>query len=153
VCVGGGGGSLLWRTIVWVCMGGERRGVRITRSMAVAVLLLVVSVRFCGGSGDMRGSLAGMPLACMVLLGDGARSAELSFLLTWPATLQPAISPPTQPPARPPLPPALPCPPAENCSLLWLPPWSNPWLLAAISVSMLLHMIILYTPPLAAMFR
>lgn len=42
---------------------------------------------------------------------------------------------------------------AENCSLLSLPPWSNPWLLAAIAVSVVLHLLILYTPPLAAMFR
>eukprot|EP00271_Cylindrocystis_brebissonii_P017538 TRINITY_DN4602_c0_g1_i1.p1 TRINITY_DN4602_c0_g1~~TRINITY_DN4602_c0_g1_i1.p1 ORF type:complete len:132 (-),score=12.95 TRINITY_DN4602_c0_g1_i1:144-539(-) len=33
-----------------------------------------------------------------------------------------------------------------------LPPWSNPWLLAAIALSMLLHVLILYVPPLAAMF-
>lgn len=41
---------------------------------------------------------------------------------------------------------------SEDCSLLSLPPWSNPWLLGAISLSMLLHMIILYVPPLAVMF-
>lgn len=31
--------------------------------------------------------------------------------------------------------PRVPLTPAENCSLLALPPWSNPWLLAAIAVS------------------
>lgn len=41
---------------------------------------------------------------------------------------------------------------SENQSLLVLPPWSNPWLLAAIALSMALHMLILYVPPLAAMF-
>ncbi|EFN52580.1 hypothetical protein CHLNCDRAFT_138588 [Chlorella variabilis] len=41
---------------------------------------------------------------------------------------------------------------SENCSLLALPPWSNLWLLAAISVSVALHLLILYVPPLAAMF-
>ncbi|PRW20976.1 calcium-transporting ATPase endoplasmic reticulum-type isoform A [Chlorella sorokiniana] len=41
---------------------------------------------------------------------------------------------------------------SENCSLLALPPWSNPWLLAAIAVSVVLHLLILYVPPLAAMF-
>ena len=41
---------------------------------------------------------------------------------------------------------------SEDCSLLSLPPWSNPWLLGAICLSMLLHMIILYVPPLAVMF-
>ncbi|PSC71819.1 calcium-transporting ATPase endoplasmic reticulum-type [Micractinium conductrix] len=41
---------------------------------------------------------------------------------------------------------------SENCSLLALPPWSNPWLLAAIAVSVILHLLILYVPPLAAMF-
>eukprot|EP00850_Spirogloea_muscicola_P005663 SM000026S08912 [mRNA] locus=s26:447090:456715:+ [translate_table: standard] len=41
---------------------------------------------------------------------------------------------------------------SENQSLLVLPPWSNPWLLAAITVSMLLHFLILYVPLLALMF-
>jgi len=41
---------------------------------------------------------------------------------------------------------------SENCSLLTLPPWSNPWLLGAISLSMLLHVAILYIPPLSVMF-
>jgi magnesium-transporting ATPase (P-type) len=41
---------------------------------------------------------------------------------------------------------------SENCSLLVLPPWSNLWLLAAIGVSVALHLLILYVPPLAAMF-
>lgn len=41
---------------------------------------------------------------------------------------------------------------SENNSLLQLPPWSNLWLLAAIAVSMLLHIFILYTPPVAAIF-
>eukprot|EP00850_Spirogloea_muscicola_P004302 SM000018S03667 [mRNA] locus=s18:597179:607428:- [translate_table: standard] len=41
---------------------------------------------------------------------------------------------------------------SENQSLLVLPPWSNPWLLAAITVSMLLHFLILYVPILALMF-
>ena len=41
---------------------------------------------------------------------------------------------------------------SENCSLVSLPPWSNPWLLGAISLSMLLHFMIIYIPPLAMMF-
>lgn len=41
---------------------------------------------------------------------------------------------------------------SENCSLVTLPPWSNPWLLGAIAVSVILHLIILYVPPLAVMF-
>lgn len=41
---------------------------------------------------------------------------------------------------------------SENGSLLQLPPWSNPWLLGAITLSVILHLSILYTPPLAAMF-
>lgn len=41
---------------------------------------------------------------------------------------------------------------SENNSLLQLPPWSNLWLLAAIAVSMLLHVVILYIPPVAAIF-
>jgi len=41
---------------------------------------------------------------------------------------------------------------SEDCSLLSLPPTTNPWLLGAICLSMLLHVIILYVPPLAVMF-
>ena len=41
---------------------------------------------------------------------------------------------------------------SENNSLLQLPPWSNLWLLAAIAVSVLLHLVILYVPPVAALF-
>ncbi|CAK9264959.1 unnamed protein product [Sphagnum jensenii] len=41
---------------------------------------------------------------------------------------------------------------SENQSLLTLPPWSNLWLMAAIAVSMILHMLILYVHPLAVMF-
>lgn len=41
---------------------------------------------------------------------------------------------------------------SENQSLLVLPPWSNLWLLGAIAVSMILHMLILYVPALSLMF-
>lgn len=41
---------------------------------------------------------------------------------------------------------------SENSSLLVLPPWSNLWLLGAIGLSVALHMLILYVPPLATMF-
>ncbi len=41
---------------------------------------------------------------------------------------------------------------SENCSLLSLPPWTNPWLMAAIALSMALHLAILYIPPLAVAF-
>ena len=41
---------------------------------------------------------------------------------------------------------------SENNSLLVLPPWSNPWLLAAIMMSMAIHMFILYFPPAAHIF-
>lgn len=41
---------------------------------------------------------------------------------------------------------------SENCSLLTLPPWSNPWLIGAIALSILLHIGIIYIPPLAVMF-
>lgn len=33
---------------------------------------------------------------------------------------------------------------SENQSLLRMPPWSNPWLILAISVSMALHFVVLY---------
>jgi len=33
-----------------------------------------------------------------------------------------------------------------------LPPWSNLWLLGAIAVSMILHILILYVPALSLMF-
>ena len=33
-----------------------------------------------------------------------------------------------------------------------LPPWSNPWLLGSIAVTMVLHFLILYIQPLAVMF-
>ena len=59
-------------------------------------------------------------------------------------------------PSSEPSPPPRPAPPrraSENASLVTLPPWSNPWLLAAIGTSVALHLAILYTPPLAAMFR
>jgi Ca2+ transporting ATPase len=38
---------------------------------------------------------------------------------------------------------------SENGSLLTTPPWSNRWLVAAIAVSMALHVVILYVPFLA----
>lgn len=41
---------------------------------------------------------------------------------------------------------------SENQSLLVLPPWSNLWLIGAIAVSMLLHVLILYVPALSLMF-
>ena len=41
---------------------------------------------------------------------------------------------------------------SENCSLVTIPPWSNPWLLGAITLSVLLHLMILYIAPLASMF-
>ncbi|QDZ17928.1 calcium-translocating P-type ATPase [Chloropicon primus] len=41
---------------------------------------------------------------------------------------------------------------SENGSLLRLPPWTNMWLISGISVSMLLHAMILYSPGLASIF-
>eukprot|EP00899_Mesostigma_viride_P003506 jgi/Mesvir1/13156/Mv06124-RA.2 len=41
---------------------------------------------------------------------------------------------------------------SENQSLLTLPPWSNPWLMAAIFFSFALHFLIIYVPFLAAAF-
>ncbi|PPD89129.1 hypothetical protein GOBAR_DD13927 [Gossypium barbadense] len=41
---------------------------------------------------------------------------------------------------------------SEDSSLLMLPPWRNPWLLAAMSVSFGLHCLILYVPFLADIF-
>ena len=41
---------------------------------------------------------------------------------------------------------------SENGSLLRLPPWTNMWLIGGIAVSMLLHVMILYSPGLASIF-
>ncbi|KAJ8483786.1 hypothetical protein OPV22_016271 [Ensete ventricosum] len=41
---------------------------------------------------------------------------------------------------------------SENQSLLVIPPWSNPWLLASIALTMLLHVVILYVEPLSILF-
>lgn len=41
---------------------------------------------------------------------------------------------------------------SENGSLLTMPPWVNPWLLVAMSVSFGLHFLILYVPFLAQVF-
>ncbi|OMO70807.1 Cation-transporting P-type ATPase [Corchorus olitorius] len=41
---------------------------------------------------------------------------------------------------------------SENQSLLVIPPWSNLWLVASIIITMFLHILILYIPPLATLF-
>ncbi|KAK8565672.1 hypothetical protein V6N12_059227 [Hibiscus sabdariffa] len=41
---------------------------------------------------------------------------------------------------------------SEDSSQLTLPPWRNPWLLVAMSVSFGLHCLVLYVPPLADLF-
>ncbi|KAJ7966509.1 Calcium-transporting ATPase [Quillaja saponaria] len=41
---------------------------------------------------------------------------------------------------------------SENQSLMVIPPWSNLWLVASIILTMLLHVLILYVPPLSALF-
>ncbi|WOK95600.1 calcium-transporting ATPase 3, endoplasmic reticulum-type isoform X1 [Canna indica] len=41
---------------------------------------------------------------------------------------------------------------SENQSLFVIPPWSNPWLLGSIALTMLLHVLILYVEPLSALF-
>ncbi|GAV56597.1 E1-E2_ATPase domain-containing protein/Cation_ATPase_C domain-containing protein/Cation_ATPase_N domain-containing protein/Hydrolase domain-containing protein, partial [Cephalotus follicularis] len=41
---------------------------------------------------------------------------------------------------------------SENQSLLVIPPWSNLWLVASIILTMLLHILILYVPPLSILF-
>ncbi|XP_077924149.1 sarcoplasmic/endoplasmic reticulum calcium ATPase 3 isoform X3 [Halichoerus grypus] len=42
---------------------------------------------------------------------------------------------------------------SENQSLLRMPPWLNPWLLAAVAMSMALHFLILLVPPLPIIFQ
>ncbi|XP_073746317.1 sarcoplasmic/endoplasmic reticulum calcium ATPase 3 isoform X1 [Callorhinus ursinus] len=42
---------------------------------------------------------------------------------------------------------------SENQSLLRMPPWLNPWLLAAVVMSMALHFLILLVPPLPLIFQ
>ncbi|KAH9755833.1 calcium-transporting ATPase 3 endoplasmic reticulum-type [Citrus sinensis] len=41
---------------------------------------------------------------------------------------------------------------SENQSLLVIPPWSNLWLVASIILTMFLHILILYVPPLSVLF-
>ncbi|CAI0450476.1 unnamed protein product [Linum tenue] len=41
---------------------------------------------------------------------------------------------------------------SENQSLLVIPPWSNMWLVGSIALTMLLHVLILYVPPLSILF-
>lgn len=41
---------------------------------------------------------------------------------------------------------------SENGSLLSMPPWANPWLIVAMSISFSLHILILYVPFLANIF-
>ena len=42
---------------------------------------------------------------------------------------------------------------SETASLASLPPWSNPWLLLAIASSLSVHMLVLYVPLMAGVFR
>ena len=42
--------------------------------------------------------------------------------------------------------------PAQDNSLLQMPPWCNPWLLVAMALSFALHFLILYVPVLAGIF-
>uniref|UniRef100_A0AAQ4Q9C3 Calcium-transporting ATPase n=1 Tax=Gasterosteus aculeatus aculeatus TaxID=481459 RepID=A0AAQ4Q9C3_GASAC len=42
---------------------------------------------------------------------------------------------------------------SENQSLVKMPPWSNPWLVGAICLSMALHFLILYVDPLPVVFQ
>ncbi|KAG0464464.1 hypothetical protein HPP92_020533 [Vanilla planifolia] len=41
---------------------------------------------------------------------------------------------------------------SENQSLMVIPPWSNPWLVGSIALTMLLHIMILYIKPLSILF-
>ena len=41
---------------------------------------------------------------------------------------------------------------SEDCSLLQMPPWVNPWLILAMAGSMILHCVILYVPFLSQIF-
>ncbi|RZC66289.1 hypothetical protein C5167_009981 [Papaver somniferum] len=41
---------------------------------------------------------------------------------------------------------------SENQSLLVIPPWSNMWLVGSIILTMILHILILYVPPLSVLF-
>ncbi|XP_060178652.1 calcium-transporting ATPase 3, endoplasmic reticulum-type isoform X2 [Lycium barbarum] len=41
---------------------------------------------------------------------------------------------------------------SENQSLLVIPPWSNPWLVASIIFTVILHILILYVQPLSSLF-
>jgi len=41
---------------------------------------------------------------------------------------------------------------SEDCSLITMPPWVNPWLLLAMAASFAMHFVILYVPFLASIF-
>lgn len=45
------------------------------------------------------------------------------------------------------------CSVSDRESLLRTPPWANRWLLLGVAVPVLLHMAVLYYPPLAAVFK
>jgi len=45
------------------------------------------------------------------------------------------------------------CAVSETESLLQKPPWANRWLLAGVTLPVLLHLAVLYSPPLAALFQ
>lgn len=85
-----------------------------------------------------------------------ASSSTLSFVLHFPLsthfptpllTFSPSLyTPPLLSPHTPPLLLSPLYSLSENQSLLTMPPWQNPLLLAAIALSMFLHFFILYTP-------
>jgi len=45
------------------------------------------------------------------------------------------------------------CAVSESSSIVVKPPWSNPWLLLGVTLPVLLHVGVLYSPPLAKIFQ
>ena len=90
--------------------------------------------------------LAAFPEALRILEDDAETQTSSSLHLTWGMGGGPEWGLPASWPEV-----SAPCAlnsVSENQSLLRMPPWLNPWLLAAVAMSMALHFLILLVPPL-----
>ena len=90
--------------------------------------------------------LGAFPEALRILKDDAETQTSSSLHLTWGMGGGPERGLPASWPEV-----SAPCAlnsVSENQSLLRMPPWLNPWLLAAVAMSMALHFLILLVPPL-----